>query len=593
MLESENGNNDLFEAVEIGHNYSTSCIGLVVHANNSYYTENYAKNLEQRMPVTHDEVIKALNEYFTKKHKYIKNILAGHEWGEKNGRCHYQCILEFDKTYKIISEIGTLFKDDKTCLIIYQRARHSKNLKKYCEKSNDYKVLYPDVMICGDIWDKIYDKRKELTNKQALEMLIKDNPKQTAGNFNNINNFVNYITNEKELPEFKWNPFPEHLLNKFNNLLYKWYIKWCIPTNEEMEKRTGGRRKALLLYSKQRNMGKTRFAKNLVNNEGYYVYFRSTFNKDIDNNENTKLLILDDMEFTKKNIETWKALVASEEGSIRDCYVNEKWNHKVPCIINTNNKDMFNYFCNDDSFNTQVICIEVDEYIGPPGTQTNEFSTKEIYIKNKIFDIFKNEKHKENINEYKENIIDEIDYINTEDKTEKYMKLENECLKLKEKLETITFERDVYLLLKNMKNKNEMLELNEDKNISEKETDITIKYIKLQKENEKLNKKLQEMEETNKLFNREWIGILNKAEKYNIHSAYVYAKSYCGEIQSKCENIKLDYEEKLQEIKYERDVYKHKFLNKDEENDKDEESQKETLKDLKKRQISINNNLKC
>lgn len=68
----------------------------------------------QRMPVSHDEILKALNEYFAKKFKYINNIFAGHEWRELTGRCHYQCVIEFDKVYRLTSEIATLFEGEKS-----------------------------------------------------------------------------------------------------------------------------------------------------------------------------------------------------------------------------------------------------------------------------------------------------------------------------------------------------------------------------------------------------------------------------------------------------------------------------------------------
>lgn len=42
-------------------------------------------------------------------------------------------------------------------------------MKKYCEKSNDYKVLHPDILVCGNIRDNIYKERKELAIKQAKE----------------------------------------------------------------------------------------------------------------------------------------------------------------------------------------------------------------------------------------------------------------------------------------------------------------------------------------------------------------------------------------------------------------------------------------
>jgi hypothetical protein len=145
-----------------------------------------------------------------------------------------------------------------------------------------------------------------------------------------------------------------------------WFHKYCLTENMD-------RRKALLIYSEKRALGKTRFACELVNHLEYVVIFRNSFAKAFMEGKTPKLLVLDDMKpYTHENKETWKALVAGEETAIRDAYANFAWKLKIPCIITTNNYFLVKALRISPEFNTQIIFQEITEYLGPPGTEPTD-----------------------------------------------------------------------------------------------------------------------------------------------------------------------------------------------------------------------------
>jgi len=87
----------------------------------------------------------------------------------------------------------------------------------------------------------------------------------------------------------------------------------------------------------------------------------------------------------QNNRETWKALVAGQKIAIRDAYLNFQWNYQVPCIITTNNYAMVRHMANSDEFKTQAFFVNCDEYMGPPGTQVQVFSTCKFFMGEKFF----------------------------------------------------------------------------------------------------------------------------------------------------------------------------------------------------------------
>jgi hypothetical protein len=73
--------------------------------------------------------------------------------------------------------------------------------------------------------------------------------------------------------------------------------------------------------------------------------------------------------YTKENKEMWKALLVGQQTSIRDCYANFLFEFKLPCIVTTNNREMFKNMMVDNEFRESAFFVEVTSYIGPPGTE--------------------------------------------------------------------------------------------------------------------------------------------------------------------------------------------------------------------------------
>jgi hypothetical protein len=176
----------------------------------------------------------------------------------------------------------------------------------------------------------------------------------------NIQTAIQSIVKEDRIP-FEWT-WPAHMSKEEYPTTYKWFHSYCLDSPD--------RRKALLLYSEERGTGKTRFAKSLVNDPNYYAYYRNTITSE-PTGKDPKLLILDDMSYTggEDKREMWKALVAGETTSIRECYQHWEWTYNVPCIITTNNRKFVQYLATSTDFKTQVIICEIQDYMGPPGSR--------------------------------------------------------------------------------------------------------------------------------------------------------------------------------------------------------------------------------
>ena len=97
-----------------------------------------------------------------------------------------------------------------------------------------------------------------------------------------------------------------------------------------------------------------------------------------------RLLLLDDMKIiSEANMAMWKSLVASEPTTLRGAWVNEEYNERLPCIITTNDIEMVRIFRDHKLFNTQVIILEITEYMGAPGTFREDLAKHEFYISDK------------------------------------------------------------------------------------------------------------------------------------------------------------------------------------------------------------------
>jgi hypothetical protein len=361
---------------------STTTLGLIAMGTKTFYEESKDTLSNTHLPYKESFpglIMKAMKENFPSIPEMMQ-VTVGHEHGTSNGKCHYQMCVEFFSPCRCRIKPFEFVHDGFTFLCMAQKARNNRALKNYCLKDGDYYYLFPEKVT------KLYrhaskngtegkvDPYKTIANnvdtfhtkKDAIDFIIQHDPKTVMTNYKNVEYALENILTEP-LPEFKWT-YPSHLLGKFP-LIEEWFNLYC--TNDNLQ-----RKKALVLFSETRALGKTRFAQSLVPHPSYYIIFRNSFtNEAIKGKDNAKLLILDDMtHYTKENKEVWKALLAGEETSIRDAYVNFLFSYHLPCIVTTNNKQMFVNMLAEPEFQTQAYFIQIDTYIGPPETRPQGLS---------------------------------------------------------------------------------------------------------------------------------------------------------------------------------------------------------------------------
>jgi hypothetical protein len=170
--------------------------------------------------------------------------------------------------------------------------------------------------------------------------------------------------------------WPDHLNKQKYGLLHSWFTNYLItpPINPL----TGGvqRKKALLLYSPERNLGKTTLAKSFVDGdrhpENCIIVKNGMSEGQFRNRSDAKILILDDISFLDQKTmdkETFKAVITSEPVNLRAAYFNHQFPHGLPVVITTNSYTFCQFLMNDPMFQYEIVFFEVKEYLGPAGTQ--------------------------------------------------------------------------------------------------------------------------------------------------------------------------------------------------------------------------------
>ena len=382
------------------------CIGVVCYMEKDKYS-NKEDNKDIHFPYTpnpeiYPDIIKNIFEYLSG--KKIKKIVVGHEHGKENNKCHLQCCIFFKEqlqkkiypSYFILKVNGVEYK----VLYMQQKARNAYAMENYCKKEGDFSeyVAEPIDLVKNDK-GKVQAfativKNKGLMSQEDIEnLLFTYDPRSMFTNYRNISQVIPKFSSDLIGEEFQW-VLPKHLDEytipttdkygepkrvKFMPIFLKWFNENC-NCGDQFK-----RKKALCLYSKHRSLGKTEFAKRLVNDPKYLLMFSNTFTSF--DATNKKLLLLDDMAIIQNNQkEMWKNLVAGVDTTIRGCYINIEYKANLPCIITTNNLDMVYIFATDNMFNTQVVIIEVDTYMGPEGTKPDNLFKVEQYFSKKTLE---------------------------------------------------------------------------------------------------------------------------------------------------------------------------------------------------------------
>lgn len=381
--------------VEMKNNKSKS-IGVVMYLQNNKYNNNPESNKEIHIPDSGAPsfLAKVIKYIFEKIYDIgIPEIVVGHEHGEKNNKCHLQIIILFDKPFRKIMKPGALKikYDNKIICLLYmqQKTKNVFALKNYCKKERDATIVRGNEIKKFEFkedanpFDYIKENYNKITIEEGRNKILEYDAELYFRNCNNIETALKKIIVEEPPVPFKWMPIPDYLKNyylpdgsNFYDTFNNWYQIYCI-NGENME-----RKKALCLYSSKRSMGKSYFVRHLVPHEDYLLEFNNTLCSKKNINKGVhKLLLLDDMNIINLNNKImWKSLVASEPTTLRGAWLNEEFKERLPCIITTNDIDMVKIFRDDKNFNTQVFIIEIQNYMGAPGTQRDDLTKNEFII---------------------------------------------------------------------------------------------------------------------------------------------------------------------------------------------------------------------
>lgn len=348
--------------------------GFVVYMEPIEYKETCDENLAIHIKNSKVEFHTFITEYFkTTLNNEPVSIVIGHEHGDTKSKCHFQCFVKFEKRIHRAMKPTTLIVNDERLLVMYQNAKRPDALRQYCRKGGDFYEWPVDTHVSKDVWGEIArDRCASATD--VVEKLATSDPKSLLLYGDRIIKNYTTLVHTEDIPEFEW-CFPSHMDALIANTatdpgmkfkiekLRSWFDTDCVPSRD--------RRRALFLISEERGVGKTYFAKNLVNHSAYYIYCRGSLDAgEFARKEKTaKLIILDDVSYVGTDKEMWKALVSGEGCQINTKFYNYSWRGGVPCIVLTNEISVASYWLGSEMFRTQCLFINIDFYMGVDGTR--------------------------------------------------------------------------------------------------------------------------------------------------------------------------------------------------------------------------------
>lgn len=334
-------------------------IGLVI------YQDVQEEEERKKEFLNHAAIKEWIEEAF--KEYSLEDYVIGAERGDVKGHFHYQCVVNFKKGLQKKKGYGRMTINGSNCYYVYEKGHSWKSLVKYCQKEGDFIASEKALEAAKKNKAEILLEKK--TRTERIEFIVQAQPDiilkgDLTRTLDNIEKAEKYITASKSCGY----SFPEHLLERQDtDLIYKWYQRECIG------KQDGQRRKALVLYSKERALGKTMLAKSIAGGlDEDYIICRGNFNKSQFDKPHARLLILDDMNFMAGQMEMWKALVTGERVSIREAYCNIEFSNGLPCIVTTNSYKTFKYMLGSDYFMNDCYFSWVKHYLGPEGSQRED-----------------------------------------------------------------------------------------------------------------------------------------------------------------------------------------------------------------------------
>lgn len=389
---------------------STKAFGCVLYMDDNEYKEDKELNAGIHFPflnepnfdvqTAHKLYLALLQSIFIVFYKGIpiKDVVIGHEHGSINKKCHLQCVVKLNgRTQKVLSphQLVLKYKIDgvdhqKVFLFMAAKANDlkGKNLEYYCKKDGDwFTASTSDIPFVQkfnskgeatgiNVYATLEAMRKagHFTSEEASELVATYAPQDWyKWRANILPNILNDFSDSAE--PFQWVP-NERVFGMYPKIK-EWFYRYCAGEN------VPDRKKALLLYSEKRAMGKSYFARGLVNNAAYVQEFHNNFV--VPTCKEPHIIIIDDFRAPDEaqgysNWETFKKAISSELTQIRDCKVNvslSKAFDGVPCIICTNKIKFLKSMLNSTEFNTQIIPVVIDQYLGPEGTQREDLMTVE------------------------------------------------------------------------------------------------------------------------------------------------------------------------------------------------------------------------
>lgn len=389
---------------------STKAFGCVLYMDDEKYSGDKEANKEIHFPFLKDPdfdiqiahklylaVLQAIFAVFYKKIP-IKDVCIGHEHGTENQKCHLQCVVKLNgRTRNVLSPHRIVLKYkvdgvDHQHIFLFMAAKANDltghNLEYYCRKDGDwFTASTSDIPFVQkfnskgeptgiNVYATLEAMRKagHFTSEEASDLVATYAPQDWyKWRANILPNIMNDFSDSAE--PFQWVP-NERVFNLYPKIR-EWFYRYCAGDN------VPDRKKALLLYSEKRAMGKSFFARGLVNNVAYVQEFHNNFV--VPTCKEPHIIIIDDFRAPDEaqgysNWETFKKAISSELTQIRDCKVNVTLPaayDKVPCIICTNKIKFLKSMLNSTEFNTQIIPVVIDQYLGPEGTQREDLMTVE------------------------------------------------------------------------------------------------------------------------------------------------------------------------------------------------------------------------